>query len=166
MPKPPYQTTAKQKRLKYRKLTWRIPRGFSRNWKQELRPGLWVPAGGAPVGNPLYGRASSAKPQRSAERGAQGSECRARGAARVSPRAQRNPAFPGPGGWCIVPIFGERGSQPVKGNLSLGKGRHAAKLELVGCRRLRGRGKGEMNRIISLSSPNPTKRLPMLWTIY
>lgn len=112
VPKPPYQTTAKQKRLKYRKLTWRIPRGFSRNWKQEPRPGLWVPAGGAQVGNPLYGRASSAKPQRSAERGAQGSECRARGAARVSPRAQRNPAFPA---GALFPSSGSAGVSLSKG---------------------------------------------------
>lgn len=71
-----------------------------------------------------------------------------------------------PGARCIVLGFRERGSQLVKGNFSPRKGSHGEKLESVGCRRLRERGKGEPSRVISLSSPNSTKLLTMTRVIY
>lgn len=67
------------------------------------------------------------------------------------------PALPGPVAGCIVSVFGERGSQPVQGNLSLGEGRGPAKLEKVVCDHLRGRGVREISGAIPLSFPKPYK---------
>lgn len=65
----------------------------------------------------------------------------------------------------IVPVFGERGSQPVKGNSSLGTGGAAAKLgPTAGCGCLRER-KGGNERLFTLS-PKLRRMLTRTGMIY
>ena len=153
MPRSPYQTAAKQKRLTYRKSTRRLPRGL----RQEREAGA---ARGA-EGSCRRGRGREPAPWTRVP-GEAPTDC----GSGFSSRAGEPSSAAGPGGWCIVPGFGESGSQPVKGNLSLGKGSDAARLGLVGYERLRRRAEGEMSRIISLSSPNPTTQQPMSGMLY
>lgn len=132
VPRPPYQTAAKQKRLTDRKSTRGLPQGL----RQEREAGA---ARGA-AGSCRRGRGREPA-LRTRVPGEAPADC----GSGFSSRAGEPGFAAGPGGWCIVPGFGERGSQPVKGNLSLGKRSYAARLGLVGCERLRGRAEGEVS---------------------
>lgn len=150
MPRSPYQTAAKQKRLTYRKSRRRLP-GASPGAGRELRAGLRVPARGAAVG-PRYGRASPAKPPPTCGSG-------------FSSQAG-SPALPqGRVAGALFPASGSAGDrQPVKefisgkGATRRGWGWWAASVTA--------RGQREMSRIISLSSPNPTTPQPMSGMLY
>lgn len=115
------------------------PRGFGGSGRWALRPGAGDPADGA-GGSFLAPSAPCPAPRtRVLGRSPRGKQ------ARVSPRG----LCLGRAAGCIVPGFGERGSRLVQGNLSLGKGRGTAQLDVGaasvdaagGCGKLAERGR-------------------------